>query len=205
MERNNGESLLGSVGRAFLLFAALTSAPSFALDEVCSPESNGNPVPEVEGQVTNLDCAAKGGFQNSCAYQEWLKGRFKDSIAKTAKEYTDRVSRLIDPACDPTKGLKTECNLSATEIEIAKAFNNPKFVQYFSKLTEYYADNNQVAKVTKGLNLGPDEAATFERVRASMRSEKIDPLGWVLTIEGESAALDARPRAEDETAGALAL
>lgn len=171
-----------SIGLVPLLVSAASA-------EVCIPSSPSDPVPEISKQVAEMNCAVKNDFQDSCAYREWFSGRMKVGLEKDATAYADRVSRLIDPKCDPLKNSGNPCNLNERETALLKTLTgDAEFKEFYRRYTKGSPDGKYSEN---SLRSGGFDQAKINRYKQTLATlDAMDPIGAVKSSLLLSLAVD---------------
>jgi len=150
---------------------------SVANADVCVQSNPSDPNSDVDKQISSMNCAVKNDFKGSCAYREWFSGRSGLGIEKDAAAYADRVSRVLDPKCDPVNNPANPCGLDARESELLGALANPDFREFYRRFTIASPDGKYSEN---SLRSGGFDQAKINRYKQTLaRLNSIDPIGAV--------------------------
>lgn len=170
---------------------------SVAKGEVCIQSSPSDPNPEVSKQVSSMNCAVKNDFKSSCAYREWVSGRTSLGIEKDAAAYADRVSRVLDPKCDPEKNPANPCGLDAREGELLRTLASADFKEFYRRFTNGSPDGKYSENSLRSGGFDQTKINRYKQTLATLDS--IDPIGAVKSSFLLSLGVDSADKAFTST------
>lgn len=173
------------LGYCVLPFFLSFSAPA---GEVCEPITPSDPGQDVAEKVSPLNCALKDDFKRSCAYQEWFSGRGKGSSEKDAAAYAERVSKLVDPSCDPAKNPTNSCKLSKTETEILQMLGSSEFKDFYRRYTSGSPEGKDSSGTSRAAGFDAPQVKRYKQLLGLL--DGFDPIGAVKASLLLSIAVD---------------